>query len=154
MTSVLGAQTVRAADLESRLGEVFHSDWLVMDQSMVTTFADLTRDQEWIHVDVPRARADRGGTIVHGFLTLSMLSFLARSVLTVTDYAAALAYGLDRVRYVTPLPTGSRIRLRMEIAAVEPRGDAKLLRRRCEIEADGSERPVLVADWLTLITPA
>lgn len=154
MTCFLGGQTVRAADLESRLGEVFHSDWFEIDQSMVTAFADLTGDQEWIHVDVSRASAQRGGTIVHGFLTLSMLSLLARSVLTVTDYVAASAYGLDRVRYVAPLRTGTRIRLRMEIAAVEPRGDAKLLRRRCEIQGEDGERPVLVADWLTLITPA
>jgi acyl dehydratase len=131
------------------------SDWLTIDQARVHRFADCTDDNQWIHVDAARASTESpfGTTIAHGFLTLSLLSRFATEVGAFpSDAAAILNYGLDRVRFVSAVRVGSRIRDRIRLVGVEPRGpDRFLLKTEHTIEVDGEEKPALVAELLALV---
>jgi acyl dehydratase len=130
------------------------SDWLTVDQAMIDAFADATRDHQWVHVDTERAGREMGGTIAHGFLTLSLCTTLASEALTVSHSARGLNYGFDKLRFTGMVRSGSRIRLALTLAAVEQRSDGGLLvKRHCSIECEGTERPVMVADWLAVTYP-
>ena len=106
--------------------EIAVSDWLVVAQDRINAFADATGDHQWIHVDPDRARTDTpfGATIAHGFLTLSLLSTLMRAAVTVDGSRMTLNYGLNRVRFVSPVPSGSRIRARVALATIDDMGDS------------------------------
>ena len=146
MTRVIGA-----ADLPGLVGqELGVSRWLTVDQPLIDGFADLCGDRQWIHVDVERATREAGGTIAHGFLSLSLLSVLAGDIYRVEGLASALNYGFERVRFTGTVPAGARIRLRQAVAAVEPRPAGLLMTTRATVEVEGAERPALVADWLVL----
>src|SRR5438132_13998370 len=108
--------------LGDRIGqEIAVSDWLEVSQARINQFADATGDHQWIHVDAARAAAESPFkvTIAHGFLTLSLLSTLVRDAMTFTGLRMAINYGLNRVRFVSPVPSGSRIRARMTVGAFE-----------------------------------
>src|SRR5437870_115448 len=108
--------------LRDKVGqEIAVSDWLEITQQRINQFADATGDHQWIHVDAARAAAESPfkTTIAHGFLTLSLLSTLVRDAMTVTGLRMAINYGLNRVRFVSPVPSGSRIRARMTVGAIE-----------------------------------
>lgn len=126
------------------------SEWMTVDQNAVSTFADVTRDHNWLHVDPERAvAAGFGGTIAHGYLTLSLIGGLIQKVFEVRDVGTVLNYGLDRVRFIAPVPTGSRIRLNVVLdRVVERDDDATDGHFRCEIEVDGGSRPACVAEIL------
>ena len=118
---------VDLADLGGLVGrDVATSDWLVVTQDRINAFADATGDHQWIHVDTERARAETpfGATIAHGFLTLSLLSALMRDALVVEGPRMTLNYGLNRVRFVSPVPSGSRIRARVALAGIDDTGDS------------------------------
>ena len=104
--------------------EVATSDWLVVTQDRIDAFADATGDHQWIHVDTERARTETpfGATIAHGFLTLSLLSALMRDAVTVDGPRMTLNYGLNRVRFVSPVPSGSRVRARIALGSTEDKG--------------------------------
>ena len=143
--------TIDIATLRDRVGqEIAVSDWLLVDQARVDRFADATGDHQWIHVDPVRAGAESPfrSTIAHGFLTLSLVSSLLRDVIAFTGSRMAINYGLNRVRFVSPVPTGSRIRGRFTLAAVEDVGGALQATWTITVERDGSEKPCLVAEWL------
>lgn len=146
-------RTIRAADMAQLVGETFVSDWCVVDQQRIDAFADVTDDHQWIHVDVERAKREGGGTIAHGFLVLSLFPFFADAMIKVTDVTRALNYGFDKLRFTTPVPAGARIRMRMQVEAVEPRGAGLQMRRACTIEVEGADRPAVVAEWLALFFP-
>jgi acyl dehydratase len=133
-------------------------DWFEVTQEQVNQFADVTLDHQFIHIDPEAAKATPfGGTIAHGFLTLSMLVHLGASIpQDPARFAGVLMgvnYGFDKVRFVSPVPVGSRIRATSELVDVQLK-DANNLQvtRRFAVEVDGSERPALVADWITRIT--
>lgn len=149
----LASRTARALDLPTMIGNNWHSEWLLVDQGRVNDFADLTMDHQWIHVDPERADREGTQTIVHGFLTLTLFPRFAANILKITDYSQALNYGFDKLRFTGTVPVGARIRMKMTIADVTPRGNALTLRRHCEIEVEGRDRPAIVADWLTLFYP-
>ena len=130
--------------------EVATSDWLAITQGRINAFADVTDDPQWIHVDSGRARAETpfGATIAHGFLTLSLLSALMRDAVTVDGPRMALNYGLNRVRFVSPVPSGSRIRARVALASVDDKGDSIQATWTVTIERDGSDKPAVVAEWI------
>lgn len=130
------------------------SDWLLVDQAMIDQFAQTTRDMQWIHVDRERARRERGGTIAHGFLALSLLPALTEHLLEIDGIDHVLNYGLDRVRFLAPLPADTRIRGSRRLLSAEARPAGQLLRSQITVEAEGSERPVFVAESLALIVPA
>ena len=132
------------------------SEWLVIDQERIDAFADATLDHQFIHVDPERARATPfGGTIAHGFLTLSLLPHLHLSIprgepAALNGLAMAINYGLDRVRFPAAVPVGRRLRATRELLTVEPLGPQWV--QTCEritIELEGSDRPACVAELLT-----
>jgi acyl dehydratase len=120
-----------------------HTGWLEITQQRVNTFADATGDHQWIHVDQARAAAGPfGGTIAHGYLTLSLLIPLFGELLEVTGISMGINYGLNKVRFITPVPVGSKIRLAGRIASVEPAGDGAV---QFTVELDGAAKPACAA---------
>ena len=144
------------AELRERVGqEIGVSDWIMIDQQRIAAFADTTNDHQWIHLDEARAKAETpfGGTIAHGFLTLSLLSPLMRSALTVGGLRMTINYGLNRVRFVSPVPAGSRVRARVMLGALSDLDDAVQATWNVTVEIEGQDRPVLVAEWLARYYP-
>ena len=135
--------------------EVGTSDWLVVAQDRIDAFADATGDRQWIHVDPERARTDTpfGATIAHGFLTLSLLSALMRDAVTVDGARMTLNYGLNRVRFVSPVPSGSRIRARVALATIDDMGDSIQATWGITIEREGGDKPAVVAEWIVRYYP-
>lgn len=127
------------------------SDWYLIDQEMVNKFADLTNDHQFIHVNPDAAKMTPfGGTIVHGFFTLSMLAGLQPEGAIVLDgIKMGVNYGCDRIRFLEPVPVGSRIRARHKLKAIEDKGGGRwLLTSEVTIEIEGKDKPALIADWL------
>ena len=143
------------AEIRSRVGEeVGISTWLTIDQSRIDQFADATEDRQFIHVDPGAAgKTPFGGTIAHGFLSLSMLSRMAaEGMLVPDDIKMAVNYGLDRVRFIAPVKSGKRIRGRFRLDSVEEKAAGQLLlRHTVTVEIEGEEKPALTAEWLGLI---
>jgi acyl dehydratase len=131
------------------------SDWITVDQQRINEFAACTSDHQWIHVDVERAQRESpfGTTIAHGYLTLSLLPVMQQSVGTLPQgVTAALNYGADRVRFITPVKAGARIRDHITLVAAEEKGGGRvLLTARHTVEIEGEEKPALVADTLALL---
>lgn len=129
-------------------------EWFEITQDRVNAFADATLDHQFIHVDPERAKATPfGGPIAHGFLTLSLLVHLDASIPKAPErFAGAVMgvnVGLDRVRFVNPVPVGSRVRARSVITSVEQKGDAVQTKRTFTVEIEGNDKPALVAEWIT-----
>ena len=143
----------RLGDLAGR--EVGVSDWLVVAQDRIDAFADATGDRQWIHVDAERARTGTpfGATIAHGFLTLSLVSALVRDAVTVSGVRMALNYGLNRVRFVSPVPSGSHIRARVALARIDDMADSIQAIWNVTIERDGGDKPAVVAEWIVRYYP-
>jgi acyl dehydratase len=142
-------------EIKSRIGdEVGVSSWMLIDQARIDAFADATEDHQFIHVD-PAAAAQTpfGGTIAHGFLTLSLLSRMgAEAMLLPEGMKMAVNYGLDRVRFLATVPSGSRIRGRFTLDSVEEKAPGQwLLRHTVTVEIEGQDRPALAAEWLGLM---
>ncbi|MBR1172753.1 MaoC family dehydratase [Bradyrhizobium sp. KB893862 SZCCT0404] len=133
------------------------SGWVTVDQSMIDQFAACTGDRQWIHVDADRASKESaaGGTIAHGFLSLSLIAPLSMNLgLVPVDASAVFNYGLDKVRFLTPVKSGSRVRLQLSLTGVEPKDNGRLLiKGNAVIEIENSEKPALVAETLTLVVP-
>lgn len=130
------------------------SDWIEIDQQRINTFADCTEDHQFIHVDLEKAaQTPFGGTIAHGFLTLSLLSRMVegRGVFP-ENTVMGLNYGFDKVRFLAPVRAGKRVRAHIEIAGVEPKdGGRFLVRQSISVEIEGEETPALVAEWLSML---
>jgi acyl dehydratase len=134
-------------------GEAFLSDWLVVDQSMIDTFADATLDHQFIHVDPARALSETpfGGTIAHGFLTLSLLSVLAFGALPgVRRTRMGINYGFDRVRFMNPVKSGARVRGKFQLVGLTERAVSVQSAWNATVEIEGALKPALVAHWITL----
>ncbi len=138
-------------ELAGRVGEeIGVSDWLLVDQQRIQRFADATDDQQWIHTDVTRAAAGPfGGTIAHGFLTLSLLPVFFDTGFEIADCRMGLNYGLDRVRFPAPVPAGSRLRARFTLLSYEEISGGAQLKVLCTVEREGGDKPVCVAESLT-----
>ena len=141
-----GVDELRAA-VGSQLGV---SDWVTVDQSQIDTFADATLDHQWIHVDEERAKAGPfGGTIAHGFLTLSLLPHFVKQTYRIEGTKMGVNYGLNRVRFTSPVPVGSKVRGNIELVDVTDVAGGVQMTTKVTVEIEGSERPALVAEWLT-----
>ncbi len=146
--------TAKLEALRSRIGEEMSvSDWLLIDQARIDAFAAATEDFQWIHVDRERAAAGPfGGTIAHGFLTLSLLPRLTGGVWhQEVGVHTALNYGLDKLRFLTPVRAGSRIRNRLKLVSADSRGeDRTLIGFENTVEIEGEAKPALIATTLVL----
>jgi acyl dehydratase len=127
------------------------SEWMLIDQERVNKFADATDDHQWIHVDADKAaQGPFGGTIAHGFLTLALTVPLAGQVpLDVGEPKMAINYGLEKVRFPAPVPVGSRVRARVELADVAEVGGGVQVNRIVTIEVEGQEKPAMVAETVS-----
>jgi len=147
--------SVSIDDLKSRIGqEVGVSSWKVIDQDRIDRFAAVTEDLQFIHVDPKRAHAETpfGGTIAHGFLTLSLLSAMGQDALpTLRNRTMGINYGLERVRFLSPVPVGARVRGRFTLSEVSMRSHTQaMLRYQVTVEIEDAEKPALAAEWITL----
>lgn len=133
--------------------ELGRSAWREIPQSLIDRFAALNGDDQWIHVDTARAERERGGTISHAFLILSMMSAMTREIVRYDGIRHGFNYGFDRLRFVAPVPSGARIRLIETLASAERRESGLLLRRGCVVEVENQERPAVLGDWLILLVP-
>jgi acyl dehydratase len=132
--------------------ELGTSAWHPVEQRSVDLFAEATGDHQWIHVDPEAAAAGPfGGTIAHGYLSLSMLPMLMSEVLSVEGARMGVNYGIERVRFTAPVPTGSEVRLHAKLLSAERRGEGILYRVGVQIEIRGSEKPALVGEVLYLV---
>jgi len=130
------------------------SSWLTIDQKRIDEFADATEDRQFIHTEPETAaQTPFGGTIAHGFLSLSMLSRMAAEAMLVPDnIKIAVNYGLDRVRFIKPVRSGKRIRGRFRLDSIEEKAPGQLLlRHTVTVEIEGEEKPALTAEWLGLL---
>jgi acyl dehydratase len=147
------------SQLGERIGhELGVSDWVTIDQSRIDKFAACTGDHQWIHVDVERAERESpyGGAVAHGYLTLAMVAPLAMQIgVLPKDAAAGLNYGVDKARFLAPVPAGARVRLRVVLTGVEPKdGGQAIMKTRNTMEVEGSDKPALVAEALAYLIPA
>ena len=143
--------------LGDRIGqEIAVSDWLEVSQARINQFADATGDHQWIHVDAARAATESPfkTTIAHGFLTLSLMSPLIRESIQFTGLRMAINCGLNRVRFVSPVPSGTRIRARITTGAVDQIGAAFQVTWHVTVEREHGDTPACVADWLVRYYPA
>jgi acyl dehydratase len=141
--------------IRSRVSEVVGtSSWVLVDQHRIDAFAEATEDRQFIHTD-PAAAAETpfGGTIAHGFLSLSLLSRMAAEAMLVPEgLKMAVNYGLDRVRFLTPVRSGARVRGRFTLDSIEEKAPGQLLMRHTvTVEIEGEDKPALTAAWLGLI---
>ena len=135
--------------------EVGVSDWITVDQARIDAFADITEDRQFIHVDPEAAKATPfGGTIAHGFLTLSLLSRMSfDGVAPLEGVAMGVNYGFDKVRFLAPVPSGARVRARFKLLGADDKGANGgvarwLLKHEVTVEIEGGDKPALIAEWL------
>lgn len=130
--------------------EVAVSEWLEVSQERINRFAEATEDRQWIHTDPERAARESpfGQTIAHGFLTLSLLSELMKRAVSVGGLRMGINYGLNRVRFVAPVPAGARLRGRFKLAALEEIRDGAQAIWEVTVEREGGDKPCCVAEWL------
>lgn len=151
MTAIFG----NPRDLLGHEGEPLGpTDWLTIDQGRVDGFAEVTGDHQWIHVDVERAKAGPfGGTIAHGYLTMSLANFFLPQLIEVRGFAHAVNVGADRMRFIAPVPVGSAIRATGEIVRIEEIKDAIQSVVRVTIEIQGGDKPACVIDTISRYYP-
>lgn len=148
----------KPSDLLSLIGqEVGVSRWITVDQARIDAFARTTEDEQFIHVDPERARATPfGGTIAHGFLTLSLASAMSYDALAPLDgVVMGVNYGFDKLRFLAPVPAGSKVRGRFKLLSAEAKGADDgvtrwLLKHELTVEIEGADKPALIAEWLTM----
>ena len=150
----MNARDAGLAALQARIGDSFGpSRWITVDQGMIDRFADVTQDDQFIHIDPVRAAGTPlGGTIAHGFLTLSLASRFAYDCFEdLPGQRMGINYGFDRLRFLTPVRPGQRVRGHFTLTDVAPRGDDGIMRTvALRIDIDGADKPALAADWLSL----
>jgi acyl dehydratase len=141
--------------IRSRVAEeVGASSWIAIGQPRIDSFADATEDRQFIHVDPDTAaQTPFGGTVAHGFLTLSLLSRMGAEAMLVPEGAKMVVnYGLNRVRFLSPVPAGSRVRGRFRLDSVEEKAPGQILMlHSVTVEIEGIEKPALTAEWLGLV---
>jgi acyl dehydratase len=151
MRTITGIEELRAAEGET-LGT---SGWHEVTQDAIDVFADVTGDDQWIHVDPERAKdTPFGGTIAHGYYTLSLAPALAAEIVSYEGFAFAINYGLNRLRFPAPLPVGSRVRLTARLLRVEDVPGGAQLTAELTFEREGGDKPVCVAESLSRVYEA
>ena len=153
MSVWMEAPMIPAGELAEHVGQVFESHWVTVDQERIDAFAHVTEDKQFIHVDPEKAaETPFGGTVAHGFLTLSLLSTMAYGVLPkIEGIAMGVNYGFDKVRFLHPVRSGSRVRARFTLVAANHRSAREWqLTYDVSVEIEGAHKPALAATWLTM----
>jgi acyl dehydratase len=146
------ATTLTPEDLQGGERDLGTSSWHTVDQRHIDLFADATGDHQWIHVDHDAAaKGPFGTTIAHGYLSLSMVVMLLAEVLRVEGARMGINYGIDKVRFTSPVPSGSEVRLHARLLSGEPRGEGVLYKVGVQVEIKGAEKPALVGELLYLV---
>ena len=144
----------KPSDLPSLIGqEVGVSRWITVDQARIDAFARTTEDEQFIHVDPEAAKATPfGGTIAHGFLTLSLASTMSYDAVAPLDgMVMGVNYGFDKLRFLAPVPAGSKVRGRFKLLSAEDKGGGRwLLKHELTVEIEGADKPALIAEWLSM----
>ena len=150
------AGLVPADTLKDYIGkDMGESDWLVVDQDRINQFADATLDHQFIHVDSEKATPLFGSTIAHGFLSLSLMAGLPAPQVAPENMTMAFNYGLDRVRFLTPVNVGSKVRIKAKLLSVDDKGDGRyLVKNEVIMEIEGQEKPAYIAESLTMYVTA
>ena len=147
-------KTVAVSDLQGLVGtEIGTSEWITVDQDRINVFADVTEDHQFIHVNEDMAKMTPfGGTIAHGFLTLSLLSkFSEGSGLVIEGVKMGVNYGFEKVRFLAPVPSGAKVRGRFTLKeVVEKKPGQHLITYEVTVDIEGQEKPALIADWLAM----
>ena len=151
----MGTESLTIEQMQVKVGsELAVSDWVDMDQGRINQFADVTNDHQFIHIDVERAKAETpfGGTIAHGFLTMSLLAGMADEALPIiANRRMGINYGFEKMRFLSPVPAGSRVRGRFTLAACDERKPGEFqLNYAVTVEIENSDKPALAAQWLVL----
>jgi acyl dehydratase len=146
------AGLVPAETLKDYIGkDMGESEWLVVDQDRINQFADATLDHQFIHVDTEKATPLFGSTIAHGFLSLSLMAGMPAPQVAPDNMTMAFNYGLDRVRFLTPVIVGSKVRTKAKLLSVDDKGDGRyLVKNEVTMEIEGQEKPAYVAESLTM----
>ena len=150
------AGLVPADTLKDYIGkDMGESDWLVVDQDRINQFADATLDHQFIHVDSEKATPLFGSTIAHGFLSLSLMAGLPAPQVAPENMTMTFNYGLDRVRFLTPVNVGSKVRTKAKLLSVDDKGDGRyLVKNEVTMEIEGQEKPAYIAESLTMYVTA
>ena len=147
-------KTVTFEELPALAGqEIGVSDWVEIDQDRIDKFADATGDHQWIHLDVERAKKEMPGgkTIAHGYLTLSLIPWLAGNLMRIEGVTRGINYGSNKVRFTNMVPVGSRVRARSKLLSVEARGGGMQLTSEVTIEIEGAARPACIAETIGIV---
>ena len=146
-TELTLAELEGATDLELE-----PSDWFTVEQRAIESFAEATGDHNWIHVDPERAaQGPFGTTVAHGYLSLSLLPMLAGTMLRIPEARMGVNYGIEKIRFTAPVPSGSQVRLKATVRGAERRGEGVLYRLGVEVEIQGADKPALVGEVLYLV---
>jgi acyl dehydratase len=139
-------------ELPGLVGQVLGvSEWIDVTQERVNLFADATGDHQWIHVDVERATSEIGGPIAHGYLTLSLIPFLASRIFRLNGVTRGINYGADKIRFTNVVKVGKRVRMRQKLLSCEPRAGGLQIRNECTIEIEGEQRPACIAETIAIL---
>jgi acyl dehydratase len=148
MQTITGLDELKRAEGED-LGT---SDWHEVTQQAINDFADVTGDHQWIHVDPERAKQTPfGGTIAHGYYTLSLAPMFSEQIFAMKGFAFAINYGLDKVRFPAPLPVGSRVRMHAKLTGLEEISGGAQMTVECTFEREGGDKPVCVAETVARV---
>jgi len=150
------AGLVPAETLKDYIGkDMGESEWLVVDQDRINQFADATLDHQFIHVDTEKATPLFGSTIAHGFLSLSLMAGMPAPQVAPDNMTMAFNYGIDRVRFLTPVNVGSKVRTKAKLLSVDDKGDGRyLVKNEVTMEIEGQEKPAYIAESLTMYVTA
>ena len=150
------AELVPTKNLKDYIGkDMGESDWLEIDQDRINQFADATLDHQFIHVDSEKATPLFGSTIAHGFLSLSLTAGMPAPQVAPENMTMAFNYGLDRVRFLTPVNVGSKVRTKAKLLSVDDKGDGRyLVKNEVTMEIEGQEKPAFIAEALTMYVTA
>lgn len=146
------------ANMADRVGQPLGtSSWVEITQDAVNEFANCTGDKQWIHIDVERAKRESpfGGPVAHGYLTLSLVASMSMEIGAIpAGTAAALNYGLDKVRFLSPVPVGAKVRLHSKLVSFERKDNGQyLMKAENQMEIEGSDKPALLAESLAILVP-
>jgi len=147
-------RTVKFDELQGLVGEeIGASDWLTIDQERINLFADATGDHQWIHVDPERAAKElpTGTTIAHGYLTLSLIPYLASQIMKVEGVTRGINYGANKVRFTNMVPVNSKVRARQKMLTCEPKAGGLQVIMEVTIEIEGQDRPACIAETISII---